>query len=104
MRRWLFLATALIGCATPYQAKGLRGGYEDFEVKGQPGLHYVSFMGNLATDDAVVYRYWRQRVVEVCGGKDGKIVSSATRRRLVPLRSSRVQGFVRCDPPARTTP
>jgi hypothetical protein len=100
MRRWIFIVTALIGCATPYQPKGILGGYEDYEVKGSPGLHFVSFEGTTATDDDVVYRHWRQRAAEICAGKDLQIVSSGDRRGIVPIRRPRVEGFVRCGPPA----
>jgi hypothetical protein len=99
MRRWIWIAIALVGCATPYQPKGLRGGYEDYEVERTPGVHFISFEGNLATDDDVVYRYWRQRVNEVCGGKEWQVVASGDRRRIVPIQSPRFVGYVRCGPP-----
>jgi hypothetical protein len=99
MRRWLLIVTALIGCATPYQPKGsFLGGYEDYEVKGRPGLHYVSFEGTTATDEDVVYRYWRQRVVEVCEGKDWQVISSGGKKGIVPIRRPRFEGYVRCGP------
>ena len=34
----------LMGCATPYQPKGFRGGYEEVEVK--PGVYFLTFEGN----------------------------------------------------------
>jgi hypothetical protein len=104
MRRWIFIAIALIGCATPYQPKGLLGGYEDFELKGAPGTHFVSFEGTTATDDEAVYRFWRQRVTEVCEGKDAQILTTASRRGVVPVRRPRMQGYVRCGPPAALKP
>jgi hypothetical protein len=99
LRGWLFLLTALIGCATPYQPKGLFGGYEDYELKGSPGLYFVSFEGTTATEDEVVYRYWRQRAIEVCAGREWKILTSGARRGVVPVRRPRVNGYVRCGPP-----
>ena len=98
MRRWLSIGIALVGCATPYQPKGLRGGYEDYAVEALPGVHYVAFEGSSNTDDAVVYRYWKQRVQEVCGGEAYEIVSFGDRRGILPIRRPKVEAFVRCGP------
>src|SRR5262245_27337264 len=105
MRLWVLIVTALIGCATPYQPMGsLRGGYEDYEVKGRPGLHYVLFEGTTSTDDDVVYRYWRQRVIEVCAGKKEQILSSGGRKGIAPIRRPRYEGYVRCGEPGPPEP
>ena len=104
MRRWLVIGIALVGCATPYQPKGLLGGYEDYEVEATPGVHYVSFEGNTSTDDAVVYRYWKQRVREVCGGEEWEVLSFGDRRGIPPIRRPRAEAFVRCGPRAPLAP
>ena len=62
------LAAGQLACATPYQHRGFRGGYSDFEA--QPGVHYVAFEGNGFTSRATVAEYWHQRAAEICGGRD----------------------------------
>jgi hypothetical protein len=64
----LGLLLVLSGCVTPYQPKGLTGGYTDFET--QPGVYYVSFRGNGYTSRDTVIKYWHQRAAEICGGSD----------------------------------
>ena len=105
MRRWLFIAIALIGCATPYQPKGLfLGGYADYEIKARPGVHYVSFEGTTRTDEETVYRYWRQRVDELCAGEKLQILSSGGKRGIAPIRRPRYEGYIRCGAPGPAEP
>ena len=55
-------------CETPYQPRGLSGGYTDFEA--QPGVHYVAFEARTGTSYPTVRKYWHRRAAEVCGGPD----------------------------------
>lgn len=54
----------LVGCATPYQPKGFRGGYEEVEVK--PGVYFLTFEGNRHTSLSTAATYWHQRAKELC--------------------------------------
>ncbi len=76
MRAGLVLAVALIACVTPYQPRGFRGGYTDFEA--QPGIYYVAFEGNGFIGRPGVVRYWHQRAAEICGGPDRYAMLSTT--------------------------
>ncbi len=72
-RHWtplLLFSTMLFNtaCETPYQPRGLSGGYTDFEA--QPGVHYVAFEARTGTSYPTVRKYWHRRAAEVCGGPD----------------------------------
>lgn len=58
-----------VGCATPYQANGLRGGYEDYRA-GAGGAVMVTFRGNGYSSEGYVTRMWHRRAAEVCGGPE----------------------------------
>lgn len=72
--RWLLIGALAIACATPYQPKGFRGGYTDFEI--QPGIYYVAFEGNGYIGRPGVVRYWHHRAAEICGGSGLYVVLS----------------------------
>ena len=94
----------LLGCSTPYQAKGFRGGYSSFET--QPGVYYVSFQGNAFTSRETVVQYWHQRTAEICGGRDRyeTIQHSASTEQDVQGTAAgvhtttkhRAEGYIRC--------
>ena len=58
------ISLMLVGCATPYQPKGFRGGYDEVEVK--PGVYFLTFEGNGYTGSGTVMKYWHQRAKELC--------------------------------------
>jgi hypothetical protein len=58
------ISLMLVGCATPYQPKGFRGGYDEVEVK--PGVYFLTFEGNGYTDSGTVMKYWHQRTKKLC--------------------------------------
>ncbi|MGN6316966.1 CC0125/CC1285 family lipoprotein [Trinickia sp.] len=55
--------TALAGCATPYQAVGLTGGYTGKQVDDQ--TYHVQFSGNGYTSKDMVHKYFMYRCAEV---------------------------------------
>src|SRR5580693_3721275 len=68
------LTLALTGCATPYQQKGLGGGYADTRIDSDTAI--VSFRGNGFTDRDKVQAYLLRRCAEVtlAGGYDYFII------------------------------
>lgn len=54
----------LAACATPYQAKGVRGGYQD-EPLGD-GTYLVTVNVNGYTSSATAFKYFERRAHEVC--------------------------------------
>ncbi len=103
MRNVLFTTCLLIAaCATPYQEKGYRGGYSDFEV--EPGLYYSAFEGNRYISSVEAKKYWHQRAKEICGKYEmvsqDTIIKSDTR--IHPemggytTHSPTIDGYVRC--------
>jgi hypothetical protein len=103
----VLLVGACLSCATPYQPKGFRGGYTDFEP--QSGIYFVSFRGNGFTSRDTVIRYWHQRCSEICDGRDAyEIVSydpattqhiSGTDGQINTVHKSSVEGYIRCRKP-----
>ncbi|MBI2058915.1 MAG: hypothetical protein HYT87_04015 [Nitrospirae bacterium] len=78
----LFLAAVLcffsIGCPTPYEEAGLRGGYRDLQIK--PGVFYVQVNGNGFTPEITLVGYFHQRAGELCrraGFSDYSVLSEA---------------------------
>ncbi|MCL5966575.1 MAG: hypothetical protein M1550_05140 [Deltaproteobacteria bacterium] len=110
--RWAALAFGLAqlawGCAspTPYQKRDKGEGYLDYET--QPGVHYVSFIGNARTGKGTVERYWNRRAAEICGGPDryevlgldtvGEAVMEPSPNVLWPATRPRIEGLIRCKP------
>ena len=112
MRTIIFLVAIFLSssCATPYQALGFRGGYEDFEA--QPGVHFVTFSGNAYTGRTAIIRYWHMRAKEICPNGYEMIsqdsstrASSAVRmgNSVILLRKSRAEGYIRCNNTTRTS-
>lgn len=64
----LALVMLLTACATPYQARGLRGGYEDHQLA--PGVFSISVTGNSYTSADTMRVHVRRRAMELCGGAD----------------------------------
>lgn len=60
----LVLSVLLSGCATPYQRKGLTGGYSDTRI--QDGIYLVGFQGNAFINEDTVLKYANRRAEEVC--------------------------------------
>lgn len=60
------LLVVLAGCATPYQAKGIRGGYSDRVLDEKDGLFEVTFAGNTYSNRADVLTYAKRRAAELC--------------------------------------
>ncbi len=52
-----------IGCTTPYQPLGKRGGYSDEKINDH--IYRVSFEGNTRTKNEVVYRFFLRRCAEL---------------------------------------
>ena len=67
---WAFLAGSLIlaGCATPYQRKGLMGGYSDKKLKDD--TFQVEFKGNNYTDAQMAKDFALLRAAEVTEDND----------------------------------
>ena len=59
----LAATAALTGCATPYQAEGLTGGYKDKPIDDQT-LH-VQFWGNGYSTQQMVHKYFLYRCAEL---------------------------------------
>ncbi len=72
-------AGMLLGCATPYQRMGLRGGYRDTEVA--PGVVRIEVKGNAFTDVDTLENYFHQRAVAICRPRsyDWRLDSGTTR-------------------------
>lgn len=110
MRGWLVFVSlgGLAACATPYQAKGARGGYDDYPA-GAGGAVMVSFEGNGYTSASTVLKLWHRRASEVCGGQQKYVVVDAARNEDVSINQPpvgnakptlvsrhRMEGLVRC--------
>lgn len=59
----LTLAVVVIGCSTPYQSQGFRGGYSDTRIDSNTEL--ISFKGNGYTGHEKVETYLLRRCAEV---------------------------------------
>ncbi|TAK84194.1 MAG: hypothetical protein EPO20_15080 [Betaproteobacteria bacterium] len=59
----LMTAFTLAGCATPYQSKGLAGGYGDSRI--DVDTFRITFTGNGYTDTTTVENYFLFRAAEV---------------------------------------
>jgi hypothetical protein len=68
--------TALSACATPYQAKGFRGGYSDARIDSNTAM--VSYRGNAFTDRQTIQSYllYRCAQVTVADGYDYFVLTS----------------------------
>lgn len=63
--KYLFLSLVLFyGCATPYQQKGFRGGYE--EIALEDGVFLVTAEGNGYTSKTSVLNIAYRRAKELC--------------------------------------
>lgn len=60
----IIIALILIGCATPYQQKGIRGGYSD-QPMGE-GQFFVTVEGNGYTSKSTTIMYLNRRAMELC--------------------------------------
>ncbi|WP_423946099.1 CC0125/CC1285 family lipoprotein [Candidatus Binatus sp.] len=58
--------SALSSCATPYQAKGFRGGYSDIRIDSNTSM--VSYRANAYTDRQTVQSYLLYRCAQVTVG------------------------------------
>ena len=59
----VFISLALTSCATPYQAKGFRGGYEDFSTSKD--TFQITFTGNAHLSESKLRQYLFRRAAEV---------------------------------------
>lgn len=59
----MVLVLALAGCATPYAANGLTGGYRNEQLNANTWR--VSFQGNGFTSSDMVWNYWLYRCAEL---------------------------------------
>ena len=60
----LVLCFILVGCATPYQPKGLMGGFEDISLGDNK--HKITWQGNGYTSKAKLIYYTERRASEIC--------------------------------------
>ncbi len=60
----LVLCFILVGCATPYQPKGLMGGFEDISLGDNK--HKITWGGNGYTSKAKLIYYTERRASEIC--------------------------------------
>ncbi len=60
----VFLLLVLAGCATPYQRKGFRGGFEDAHIRDN--IYYVSVETNGFTSPVKAAQYFHRRAKELC--------------------------------------
>jgi hypothetical protein len=95
-------AVALCSCATPYQSKGVRGGYSDFKM-GQ-GRYSIIVDGNGFTSQATLMEYFHRRAMELCGGSYDANTSTSTSTTLTQINGQygtqnrhSVSGTVVCD-------
>lgn len=78
------MAAALIGCSTPYQAYGLRGGFEETQLA--PNAWRVSFTGNGFTGSEEVQDYVLLRSAELAMKTGyGYFGVTSENSRMVPL-------------------
>lgn len=56
----------LLGCATPYQPKGVTGGYEDKKVS--ENQYELAYQVNALTQKSMVETFWHKRASELCSG------------------------------------
>lgn len=63
MRKWLVAVVLLVGCATPYQPVGVRGGYSERQVNERS--YEVSFEGNGYTTKEAARRMAVRRAAEL---------------------------------------
>jgi hypothetical protein len=82
MRR-VVLALTLVGCGTPYQPMGVRGGYEDHPIG--KGIIAIHVRGNGYTSAGTVLEYAYRRAGEVCSNGfdpiDGQASTSSSWQR-----------------------
>lgn len=60
---FVLLAVVLVGCATPYQEYGSRGGYHDFRFEDD--RYYIAFLGNGYTSLAETEKLARYRAAQI---------------------------------------
>ena len=98
---------ACTACATSYKPAGAMGGYEDFEVPGRPGVHYVSVRGNWFTSRAQVAEIWYRRAAELCAPEAYELVALNSEVRTteigdisgtVPVHEEMMDGYINCKP------
>ena len=90
-----------IGCTTPYQPRGFKGGYEDRPIGGD-GAILVTFVGNGFTglDDAK--NMWHRRAAEICNGIHRYVLVGDLQTFVGGI--CKVEGVIRCvedEPTAR---
>ncbi len=77
------LALTLVGCGTPYQPMGVRGGYEDHPIGN--GIIAIHVRGNGYTSAGTVLEYAYRRAGEVCSNGfdpiDGQASTSSSWQR-----------------------
>lgn len=103
----LVLAMLTSACATPYQPRGLTGGFE--EKKLAEGRFWLQFRGNGFTKPETVRQYWNKRAGELCGGRSYKENTSSgydTKTSFIVLASGAypttdrfpvMQGTIECE-------
>ncbi|WAM25731.1 hypothetical protein [Myxococcus sp. NMCA1] len=75
----VLVAGLVVGCFTPYQRMGFRGGYRDTEVA--PGIVLIEVRGNAFTGVDTLEDYFHQRAVAICRPRsyDWRLDSGTTR-------------------------
>lgn len=64
--KFFLLLTLLAGCATPYQPKGFRGGYEDYLINETKHTYGIRVTGNSHTSMPTLQEHARRRAGELC--------------------------------------
>lgn len=92
-----------VGCSTPYQRMGIRGGYRDTEVA--PGIVRIEVRGNAFTDLDTLEDYFHQRAVAICRPRnyDWRLDSGTTRGAgsIIANRYGNTLHVYRQPPPAK---
>src|SRR5690606_4541529 len=106
MRLVIAAALALVGCSTPYQQMGFRGGYRDRPMGG--GRYLVEVRVNGYTSSGTALEYLHRRATELCGGanyvvEDGTADASygvvRTGNSAHVYSKPELSALVRCQPP-----
>lgn len=84
-----------VGCATPYQPSGFRGGYKEVQiVEGEYDLTFY-FNAFFVVFGKSADNYWHQRASELCGGPESYTVIEGPAKDVMP--KAKIYGKIRCN-------
>ena len=91
----IIVAFVLVACATPYEKRGFKGGYEDSLVDAN--IFYVQVAANSFTSHDTTLQYFHRRAKELCieqGYQDSRILDKQDKSVFLPLDDNKTSGYV----------